>query len=262
MTRTLIGILVAASLCSYPRGTVAQETRHPMYIVRSEFVKPAETAAYETATKRWLSELTIDDVTWVTIYGHELGYAFVVPIENFAALDEVRLSFGTTSRTSPDARWAQSAATAATPVERVESYVIELRPDLSYLQRTVSLDATLPFRKYHWYHAIPGREAEFEAVVTSLVELYRARDVDQGFLFYEVVIGDDLPVFLRVERADDEAHYAAQASMIRETLGDQADALFGRLLEYTRHVEVMEGAVRSGLSYPPPSQAASSREYR
>ena len=254
MRRLTIGLLAAAPLCTGIELTAAQETPHPMYYVRQEFVRAALVSEYEGETRRWLSDLGGSDVTrdvqWVTVVGPELGYAYVVPIEGHAGIDRVRSTISA-SRQQAAARWSTLGAGLQTPIDHIETRVIELRPDLSYLPRRVELDLTLPFRKYHWYHVIPGLEWQFEEMAMRLVGLYEDRGVAHGFRIYSVLMGSDLPVFLMVERAGDEVDYAVRAGTIRETVGDESDAIFGQFLSVTRRVEVMEGMTRGDLSYPP-----------
>ena len=251
MKRFAIGLLAAVPLCVTPSGSVAQETSHPMYLIRQEFVKPAFTDQYESETVRWLDDLAVGavagDLQWVAVHGPELGYAYVAPIEGLAGFDRIRAVM-TLSQEETETRWAGSGA--ATPVERADMSVIELRPDLSYLPRTVALNLELPFRKYHWYHVVPGLESGFEDVAAQIVELYGKSRIDHGYRLYEYVIGTDLPLYVIVERANDEADYAARTAQIRATVGDQADALFGRLMRFARRVDVMEGSVRGELSFP------------
>lgn len=258
MRGPVIGFLVAAALCSFPEPAAAQDPNpmdpNPMYLIHREHVKPAQVPAYEEETRRWIEALVGSDVAglleWVAIYGSELGYTYVIPIDGFAGIDELRRTFAT-SREDVSSRWTSLAGRSSTPIDHIESSVLELRPQLSYLPRTVALNLELPFRKYHWYHVSAGMEPRFEEVATRLVELYAQNDIEHGFRFYEVIVGDDLPLYVLVERAHDEADYAARTARIRATVGPEADALFGRILDYTRRVEVMEGMTRGELSYPP-----------
>ena len=224
-----------------------------MYVVRAEHVKPARVVDYEDQTRRWLADAASelgDEVQWTMIYGSEIGYAHVAPVSGFAQLDRLRGKFPTGNASLED-RWDRLPVGQSPPVEWLESYVLELRPDLSYLPRTVDFDPTLPFRKYHWYHLIPGRQSAFEDIARQLVSLYGRHGIEQGFRIYEVLLGQDLPIFVLVERAEDEVDYASRAAGIRMQLGGLGDALFGRVLEYTRHLEVNEGMTRGELSYPP-----------
>ncbi|MDH3734246.1 MAG: hypothetical protein OEU54_11970 [Gemmatimonadota bacterium] len=251
MKRLTIGLLAAVPLCVTPFASAAQETIHPTYLIRQEFVKPAEMDAYETETIRWLDDLAesaaAEDLQWVSVYGPELGYSYIIPIQGLAGFDRARSIIGMT-RADAHARWAKSDG--PTPVEHVEQSVIELRPELSYLPRTVALNLDLPFRKYHWYHVIPGLEADFEGIATQIVDLFGGAGIEHGYRIYAYVIGADMPLYVMVERASDEADYASRTARIRETVGDRADALFGRLLQFARRVDVMEGSVRGELSFP------------
>ena len=254
MKRFIVGLLVAVPLSVLSEDSAAQETAHPMYLIRQEFVRPAQMPDYETETRRWIAALgqteVAHDVEWVTVYGPEMGYSYIVPIEGLAGIDGVRATIST-SRSDAAARWSATDVPGPTPIDHVEAYVVELRPDISYLPRTVELDLTLPFRKYHFYHTIPGLEGKFEEIASQLVALYGEYGIEHGYRFYEHILGSDLPVFLMVERAESEADYATRAANIRAAVGGAADALVGQFLRFTRSVEVMEGMTRGDLSYPP-----------
>ncbi len=258
MKRSIIGVLVAATLYVPAGDAAAQATSSPMYMVRQEFVRPSDLARYEAETARWINALqgtrVANDVGWVAVYGPELGYSYVVPIDGFAGIDRFRAHLST-SRSDLGARWSGQIGEAQ-PIQSVTTFVITLRPDLSYLPRTVALDPTLPFRKYHWYHVMPGMERAFEDAAQRLVSLYAEHGVEHGFLFYEFGLGEDLPIFLLVERAEDAADYTAQSRRILDKVGTDADALFGEMLRFTRHLNLMEGMVRGELSFPPLDPAA------
>ena len=259
MDRTIVGFLVAASMCVPPSGTAAQDPPSPMYLVRQEFVRPAETSRYEEQTARWIERLLearpAEPVQWVAVVGPELGYSYVVPIDGFAGIDLLREHLST-SRSDVAGRWREDGSEAI-PIERVRASVISLRPDLSYLPRAVELDLTLPFRKYHWYHVTPGLERRFEDAARRLVALYAEQGIEHGFRFYEFELGHDLPIFLLVERAADAADYAARTERVLETVGADADALFGEMLRSTRSLRIMEGMTDGELSFPPLGDAPS-----
>ncbi len=251
--------LAAAALLTVPLAFTSIELgaqqAHPTYLVYQDYVKASMIPQYEEMMRQLLGELADgpvrDQIQFVTIDGPELGYAYVIPIEGSAGIDVFRQAFQTGVANIEADSWSAMQARMRAAVDYRKSIVIELRPNLSYLAETVEMDAELPFRKYHWYYVVRGEEAQFEKVAMDLVDLYSRFDIQRGFRIYEITLGDDLPSYVMVERAESEADYATRTATIQLAVGNDADALFGRILQFTRRIEVMEGVIRPELSFPP-----------
>ena len=79
-------------------ATTQQEDKSPkpgLFLISIAHVKPAMTEQYEGALKELISELAdynIDPakVNFHTLFGPELGYVFVRPMENFGAMESMR----------------------------------------------------------------------------------------------------------------------------------------------------------------------------
>ncbi|MCL7937009.1 MAG: hypothetical protein M8844_02525, partial [marine benthic group bacterium] len=100
------------------------------------------------------------------------------------------------------------------------------------------------------FRVVPAKVAEFEASARAWSEAYGRHGVDHGFRLYQYITGADLPMYLLVKNARDEAHAAAMSAQLTATLGaDNA-----RLMEQTgttlRSVREMRGTVRPELSFP------------
>ncbi len=254
MKRLATAALVLVPLAFTPAELGAQEA-HPTYLVYHDYVKASMIPQYEEMMKQLLGELAHgpvrDRIQFVTIDGPELGYAYVIPIDGSAGIDRFRAAFREGVESIEPESWTSMQARMRAAVDYRKSIVIELRPNLSYLAETVEMDAELPFRKYHWYYVVRGQETQFEKVAMDLVALYSRYDVQHGFRIYEITLGDDLPSYVMVERAESEADYATRTATIQLAVGNDAEALFGRALQFTRRIEVMEGVIRPDLSFPP-----------
>lgn len=254
MKRLAAAALVTVPLAFTSAGLGAQEA-HPTYLVYQDYVKASMIPQYEEMMKQLLAELAHgpvrDQIQFVTIDGPELGYAFVIPIDGSAGIDRFREAFRTGVASIEAEAWTAMQARMRAAVDYRKSIVIQLRPNLSYLAETVAMDAELPFRKYHWYYVVRGQEVEFEKVAMEMVDLYSRFDIRRGFRIYEITLGDDLPSYVMVERADSEADYASRTAATQLAVGNDAEALFGRILQFTRRIEVMEGVIRPDLSFPP-----------
>ena len=74
-----------------------QETQ--MYCIYKEVVKPGMTKQYEDAVKYMISEFKAyqidpEKVNFKTVSGAELGYIYVMPLDNFAGMDQMEVNWG------------------------------------------------------------------------------------------------------------------------------------------------------------------------
>ena len=91
-----------------------------------------------------------------------------------------------------------------------------------------------------------------ERVAKAYVELYESNGIEHAFRTYQVVMGPDLPAYLIVESADNEADYWAAMSEVQELVGEEGKALSQEGMQYMRRLEINSGWVRADLSYLPP----------
>jgi hypothetical protein len=256
-------LLAPLALFGLPGATSAQEVEGAaeqaappaMTWVYIEHVKPAMAQEYEAATKEMiglLEENAVDPeaVQFIGISGLELGYAYAIPIQGFAGIDKAYTAWESAFETVGREKVDELTARTDKAIDHAESYVIVLRPDLSYLPETVALDPEQPYRKYYWWYLTAGMTDDFEAVAREFVELYGANGIENGWRIYQALSGSDLPMYLTVERAAGPYEYAARDREVTELIGDQASKLFAKALKTARRIKSSEGWIRPDLSYP------------
>ena len=97
-----LAIGLATTLCALGGSTFAggdQGAESPeMFCIYKEIVKPGMTEQYEAALKYMISEFKAyqvdpEKVHWKTVSGPEIGYVYVMPIENFAGMDQMHANW-------------------------------------------------------------------------------------------------------------------------------------------------------------------------
>jgi hypothetical protein len=129
-------------------------------------------------------------------------------------------------------------------------YYLLLRPELSYRPEAVGFTPSEPHRTYVQFSVWPSKVAEFEASARAWAEAYGRHGVDHGFRLYQYITGADLPMYLLVKNARDEAHAAAVSAQLAATLGADNGRLMAQTGATLRSVREMRGEVRPDLSYP------------
>lgn len=99
---------------------------------------------------------------WTSVYGQSYEAWFILPLENFAALDkpDETLLKGLGSREAVAAFWNKARSLNTS----VRQFVIRVRPDLSYIKP----DAPLPkAATFNFVEVVSGREAEVNNMIKT-----------------------------------------------------------------------------------------------
>jgi hypothetical protein len=235
------------------RAPAQEYDQPPMYWVLQEYVQPAQMQNYEAVTKEMIDLLSSagdTDVQFITISGTETGYIYVIPVDGFEGIGKAWQSWEAAVEAVGQERFMELHARFGETMDYSTSSVLLLRPDLSYRLEDTELTAERPFRMYHWYFAVPGKEQELEGVAKDYIALYESKGIEHGWRIYQIVLGQELPAYVVVETAMDEAEYHAAAKQRQEMLGEEGYQLSMKAMQYTRRIEVNNGMIRPDLSFP------------
>ena len=249
---------LAVLICAWSWPAAAQEPAAPQIaFVYSEHVRASMTEEYEAMTKEYIDLMismpeATEGVRFTTVMGPEIGYAFVSFTDDFSGIDRMYQSWETLMGAAGE-KLMELASKAGAAVDHAESFLLMLRPDLSYQVEAAALKpmSDTPLRMYHWWYGIPGQEAKLEAVAKDFAQLYKSKGVERGWLIYQAITGPDLPMYLVVETAKDEVDYHTAVRAVQEQLGEEGKELSGKAMKVTRRMDINHGWVRPDLSFPP-----------
>ena len=258
-----ISFVLAAALCAACMGlaTAQQEDKTPkpeLFLISIAHVKPAMTKQYEGAVKEIIGELAsynVDPakVNFQTVFGSELGYVFVRPMENFGAMDSMRQNWEEAIDSIGQERFKTLAAKADAAVVSRERIHTRHRAELSYTPEYPALKPEdVKFINYTFIYVTPGAEETFEEVAEEFVAIYKKNNIDAGWRIYQSVTGTDLPLFVIIESGKSRAEFAAQEERIEAMLAEQTKELGLKASSCIRRVDKKEGYPRPDLSYPSP----------
>ncbi len=253
---------VAALGATVIAGEGNEGPKPEMLCIYKEVVTPSKMKEYEAAIKYMISEFKAYDidpelVNFRTVFGPEIGYAYVRSIENFAAMDRMHEDWMTAIEIIGKEKFHDIMEAADAAVDHVDYFNVIRRADLSYTPENPRLGpGEAKYVHYSFYYAIPGKKKEIEELGKEYVELYKRNNIDQGWNVYESVTGTDLPVYVVAHPARSQGDFYRQHEELMEVLGPEAEEINQRLLSYIRRVEQKDGWMRPDLSYPTPEAVA------
>ena len=262
---------MAAAVCVMGAGVRAGEEhgaeKPQLYCIYKEIVKPPLTEQYETAIKYMISEFKAyqidpEKVHFKTISGPEIGYLYVMPIENFAGMDEMRANWREAVEVIGKEKFEDMVAPAEEAIDHVEVFHAIRRADLSYVPENPRLKPDeVEYIHYGFYYVIPGKEKEFEALAGEFVELYKSNNIDSGWVIFQAITGSDLPALVVAHAAKSSADYYSNRERVREVVGEEAKKLGEKVGALVRKMEFQEGMPRPDLSYPEPTMPGPAKKY-
>lgn len=250
MRRVFVPAAIALFLAA-PSAS-GQQADYTWFTIMSDRVDVSNMPAYDEVSREWVrlfGDKGIEDVSWVTITGPELGYTYTVAGMGPADMAEMNATWGA-AMAQLGAAGTRLQARGDALVESRETYYLLLRPDLSYQPAAVGFSSEEPYRHYVQFRVHPAKTAEFEASAKAWANAYGSHGAERGFRIYQYVTGSDLPMYLLVENARDEAHHATLSAQIEKTLGADREALMRGTGATLRSVKEFGGWVRPEFSYP------------
>jgi hypothetical protein len=250
--------LFLASLAALllPTAVAAQDDEQPqMFFVHQEHVKPSMIGEYEAAAVDWMelmrgSEAAKGNIEYFAYSGPQVGFVYVVPIDDFSHFSEMGDAFDAVAE-EVGAPWEEAGHRSDMAADHFESGFYVHRPDMSYEPANPRLSDG-EARMVHWdfWYALPDKTDDLEAVAREFVELYKSKNIDTGWNVYQAITGGDLPLYVVAIQARSEADYYANEARLNDIVGEEAEKLGMKALKAARRVEPFVAWFRPDLSFP------------
>lgn len=250
-------LLPLALLMLLPAKMAAQEAEAgpTWWAVFTDQVEVSNIAEYEAVAAEFRAMVdghVPDGMTYYTLSGPEMGYGYAVPLSSLAAFTEMGAKWeAMVDEIGRETVEAVNAKSTALVSHGSMNFYVERR-DLSYYPDALEVaSATMPMRHYDWLYVEPGKESDFEAILKEWVDLYTEHGIETGWLAFQAVTGDDLPMFVLINPADGMAAWATESEAVDAQLGDADDELVQRSLALMRAYKPTNSTFRPELSVLP-----------
>ncbi|MHC4990598.1 MAG: hypothetical protein ACYTGC_06415 [Planctomycetota bacterium] len=256
--RWILGVAVILYSIASAGGAVQEQADQPQwYFLVEEQVKPSMMMEYEEATKQIIREMQAyevspEKVSFSAISGPELGYVYVMPIDNFGHMDTKMADWQEVVSKIGAEKWAELEARSDKCVDHRATFHVVQRADLSFQPESPAVPQDeVKTIVYGFYYVMPGKERQLESVARRYAELYREHGLDNAWTIYQSVTGGDLPLYVVAHPARSTAEFHKRSEEIDELLGEAGKKLGEEAMACVRRIEIKDGYLRPDLSYPP-----------
>jgi hypothetical protein len=249
-------LFAAALVASAGAPWAGDESQNPkLFFVQQEIVKPPMAAQYEAALRDMIEQfrkagVDASKLNFSVLSGDETGYLHVFPFEGMAGLERVNAGWADAAEKLGEGKWQDLYARTSEPVESRNNTAYLLREDLSYRPAKPRLAPDeVRYVHYTYYFALPGKENDLEEVAAKYVDLFRAREIADGYTVYQAVFGSDLPVYVVVQGAKSPADLHAGMEADNKKLGPDGEKLGREVSALIRRMERNGAWKRPDLSF-------------
>lgn len=247
--------LPLAVLMMSPAAAVAQEEAESptWWAVFTEKVAPENVAAFEKNSAEMIEvirEHAPEGMVYYTMSGPEMGFSYAIPMESIADFGKMNDMWMSMVNEIGWEEWKSMQAS-----DLVEHYTMNFyveRRDLSYMPEALeSAMPERPVRHMDWLYPKSGMEEEFEAAMKEWVEMYADHGLETGWIAFQAVSGENLPMYVLMTPAETTSGYYAMSAEVDEMLGEEGQMLMQKSMALMRDFEHNEGFARPELSLLP-----------
>jgi hypothetical protein len=129
-----------------------------------------------------------------------------------------------------------------------EDGLVVRRPDLSYTPENPQLKPEeINFYRWTFAYILPGKDIEFEETTMKYLPLMKSKNIPDGYVVYQVIMGKELPLYILVQPGKSPADYFSIDHS--QTLGEEAQVLQSKLWSLLRKVEYKNAWIDRDFSY-------------
>ena len=244
------GVGVLTCLTALTIAVQAQKQEAQLSFVRQVRVKPSKIMDYMEWAKEFMAQVQEHKFPYpIKVYRcNDFNFWFSVPLENIADLQVLGNTMNELmAKIAPDKGEKIQKLWSDTTEYRKDGLIV-LRPDLSYIPENPRLkQEEASFFSWTLTYILPGKEQAFEEMAKKYKTLYQTKNIPDGFMLSQVIMGDELPLYVLVQSARSPADYFSIDHS--QTLGEEGMAMQSKLWSLIRKIEYKQAWIARDLSY-------------
>jgi len=244
VTAIVSGFLVLSTFA------LTQEQKSQLYSIVEIVVKPAMVAKYEAAIKKEI-ELGYP-YAFDTYSSDDFHYYFLTPIENYASIEAISKARIEWAKKIGDQHPALIKSIEGT-VEYFRKGVIRYVPELSYIPKKPRLKPEeKKFLCWSFCYVEFNKEKEFAGIAKEWVELYKSKNIGDGWSFYGAESGTEMPFCFFAMSGKSPADFFSEDEKAMKKIGEEKYMELGKKMNaLLRKYEFKMGRPRPDLSNMP-----------
>ncbi len=229
--------------------TLAQDEEVRYFAVLEDQVKPAMISAYESSLmdlNELMQEKGIESYIGPVLSLSETAAYLKIfpPVKNYCGIEKI------ISQTSDIAKIDKKLDDKIQVSKEYQKWlIVRQRPDLSYHPEDVTSDLEEnSYYHFTYFWGFNDQKTALEDSCKEWVELYKQNEIQNGYIVFEAVMGEELPLLIFMYTAKNPADFYQIRNEISQKLGFSEVKLMEKSMKVCRKYEVKSGLLRPYLS--------------
>ncbi len=221
------------------------------YLVHVDYVKPSMYDTYIETAKAFHDACNEHqpEVSWITVATSDYRMMYVSPMENFAELD--KNAFAGMAEKMGD-KFGKLFSKFDECYDRHSGYVIVLDEELSYMPDGVSpVVEGENYRKFYMMYHTPSNHGKVKEAIKGVKKMFSDKGSKVYYRVYHSDFGAGEDYYMVAVSYVDPVDAANRGKANNELLGEDAKAVFGKLMNSTERFEEFTGWMKPDLYYSP-----------
>lgn len=223
-----------------------------LMLVREDKVYPSMTNDYEISLadlKSFLDKNKVEGFNYFTHLQNNFTYSHVTPIKELKDLNNGISEFFAEKINNPDLDIILNDL--SNTISSYNYYVVQFKPELSYIPKEANWMAENQYRKWHYYYFYPGTKKSVEEVLAAYKQLYTDKEIEMGFRVFAGFLGVEQPLYILTTWAENPLDFQTDLEKTSGLLGEDGADLWQLLMGYVQETKTVEGWFLPQYSFAP-----------
>lgn len=253
-SKVIFMVVLMMGFSSLFTASQAEEQKSELLLIEEEIVKPPKIVDLEAALKEMVaySAQYKYPYPWYTYSNDNYVYYYVMPIKDLADINNIMKTWAELAEKVGKESWQATMKKYQGAYEYLKLGVVRTRPDLSYVPENPRLKPDEGvYIRWGLCYVKPAKVGEFEEIMKEWVELFKKKNLADGFNTFMGDLGTDNPYYFWAEYGKSPVDFFSQNEKNMAIFGDEAMQLWMKTLGLLRKFENVGGMFRPELSYIP-----------
>jgi hypothetical protein len=245
----LTGLLISSSSI-----TLAQEEpKDQLYWIREEVARVDMWDQYEETSKQWVELMTGAGLDFPYMWASQRDdahYYYLLPLDNYAAIDKMPEVFGSAIDKIGKEKWAEFIKKNEASMESHKDFIVTRSAKYSYWPKEPRLKPE-DAKFIHWmfFHYKLENRKEVMEIMMEWKKLYEDKNIKNGYTIWLIELGEDNNMIALTESFKDGADFHTSTEEDNALMEEEASVLWAKMAPYITSIENKYGNQRPDLGF-------------
>ena len=245
----LLGLLIFSSHILFAQ----EEPKDQLFWIREEVARVDMWDQYEATSKQWVELMTEAGLDFPYMWASQRDdghYYYLLPLENYAAIDKFPEIFGSAIEKIGKDKWAKFLVENESSIETHKDFIVTRSTKYSYSPKEPRLKPE-EAKFIHWmfFHYKLENRKEVMDIMAEWKTLYQDKNIKNGYTIWLIELGEDNNMIALTENFKDGADFYTSQKEDNALMEAEASALWAKMAPFITSIENKYGNQRPDLGF-------------